>query len=240
MADMDSQPEENTGIVPHKPEQLVSFGKPVEIARSTREALMNLKTDRNYIKAKFGGHVYIVNTYMDDTFKKYYPIHHMEIVSGPDIILGYWVTFTVKIKAYLTPSIYISELGTAGARLQIPEQMSKAIKSGQMNISQVTPLDFIDMGNDCKSALTKAIANCQSRFGVGADVYNKGIISEEVRKAVDLAVEEVISKYIVLPAEQIRARTYYSDLKVKNGNVVAFLDGLREKYNVFDEEQPTN
>lgn len=221
---------------------LVSVNKLASSAFKIRKDLMDIKTNPNYVDNK-NGFPYVKSTYMDDTFKKLYPLHRIEIVNS-GVVANCWIFFDVVIKAYLTPTIYISNSGTGGARIQIPKEFNdkaKALKaSGEMDkrrdfLMSLSPTDWIDFGNDRKSALTKAIANAESKFGVAADIYNKGIITEEQKSFIMKAVDYVINEVIVSPMERMNVLQYWKELLLKKGNIVQFYISLAEKYEITED-----
>lgn len=220
---------------------LVSTQGVVKMAFNLREEIMRLPTDRYYIDSK-NGFAYVKSVYMDDMFKKIYPLHQIEIVNKT-VTANTWISYDVIIKAFIGRE-YISNPGTGGARIQIPADIGKIIKQYKADgkfkerhefIMTLTPLDWIDFGNDCKSALTKAIANAQSRFGVAADIYNKGILPEETRIQMDRIVEFILKEKIVNPMEKVQVKQEWNKIKLDKKNMQSFFFMLAEKYEVNSE-----
>ena len=123
-----------------------------------------------------------------------------------DILHNYWIVYTVKIKAFITPNIYISEVGAGGARMQLPKRINDELKSKNMLISEVLPNDFIDLGNDAKSALSKAKANAMQNFGICADVTARVILSERQCEQIQGLMAKIVQENIVDPRDKVVAR----------------------------------
>lgn len=209
---------------------LAGLSKVIENAQSIRKELMNKKTDAYYIDKK-DNHIYVKNQYMDNIFKLFYPIHTIKIVSER-ILTNAWIIYNVEIEAKVGLNLSITNCGAGASRIMIPKEIRAGIKNGTIPIERLSPLDWIDVGNDAKSALTKAISNAQSRFGVCADVYNKGIMPEHIRKSIERTIDKIIETNVVLPMEKINVKRDWSELKSKKGNYLDFLAMLCEKYEV--------
>ncbi len=231
--------------IPEDTYKLMSIKGVVESANNIRKHLLSLTTDKYYLDSK-NGFVYIKGNYMDNLFKSMYPIHRIELIKQ-EVIANAWVTTTVEIKAYLSPSIYISNLGSGAARLQIPKEYNdraKALKAdGKMVerlnfLNSLSPIDWIDVGNDFKSSLSKAISNAQSRFGVGADIYNKEVLPPEYREKYSKAIEDLISK--ATPMEQIRLKKAWDECKVKKSNIYTFYKKLAAHLGFTEDSEMPN
>lgn len=214
---------------------LVSINSVVKSAISIRQSLLEEKTNPEYIGMK-GVYAYVPSNYMDDTFKKWYPIHKIKITAGPAVIANCWVSCSVEIEAFLSPSISIINPGTACHRLNIPEKLRKALVAKTIRPEELTPLDWIDLSNDFKAALTDAIKNAQSRFGVCADVYNKGILPESEIIKIKAAFLE-LWKTIPNSMEQLMVKKEWDELCNKKGsNILRKFNEYAEKYHFFPEQ----
>lgn len=118
---------------------------------------LDVKTPPEKVKKRPDGFDYVESSYMDYQTKKFMPLYeykllHVSIEHG-------WINVIISLKDRITNNI---ELGADSARIQVRRDAE-------------TPSfrDIIDMGNNLKSALSKAIKNAQSRFGIAADVYQK-------------------------------------------------------------------
>ena len=121
-------------------------------------APFNIPTPKEKVKKRPDGYDYIESSWMDKEFKTQSPIYSHELVHYSE---GHgWITIIVRLTDRTTGN---SELGASSARIMV--------KSGTG--LEPTFKDIIDKGNNVASALTKAIKNAQSRFGIGADVYGK-------------------------------------------------------------------
>ena len=223
---------------------LLSIKGVVDNAIEIRKELMSKTTDKFYIDSK-NGFLYVKGSYMDDLFKTMYPIHHIKIIEQK-IIGNAWIVTSVEIEAYLSPSIYISNPGTGGQRLMLPKEYNdhakQLKKDGKMVerlnfLNSLSPIDWIDVGNDAKSSLSKAISNAQSKFGCAADIYNKGIIPSEIRVKIVAAVEELISK--LSPMEQIRAKKSWQECQDAKQNIYSYYKRLA-KHMGFTEDSEIN
>ncbi len=214
---------------------LVSVNTVVKSAVKIRESLLKEKTNPEYVGMK-GIYAYVPSNYMDDTFKKWYPIHKIRITSGPTVIANCWVSCSVEIEAFLSPSISIQNPGTACHRLNIPEKLRKALIARTTKPEELTPLDWIDLSNDFKAALTDAIKNAQSKFGVCADIYNKGILPESDIIKIKAAFLDMW-KLIPNSMEQLMVKKEWDDLCAKKGsNLLRKFNEYAQKYNFFPEQ----
>jgi len=127
----------------------------------------DIKTPPEKVKKRPDGYDYVEGSYMDFQTKSHIPLYeykllHIAIENG-------WINIIVSLKDRITGNV---ELGADSARIQV--------KTG----TEVPNFrDIIDMGNNLKSALSKAIKNAQSRFGVSADIYGRreSVPTEEER-----------------------------------------------------------
>jgi len=145
--------------------------------KEIRKKRLEAATPKDYVKSKpIGGRdmLYVPATYMDNEFKDSSPLYKNEF-AFPPFIFQNWVIVGVK----LTDMIGNTELGLKAHRIQFNSDKKKAVQAGTMDMGQLTPFDMIDVGNDVSAALTEAIKNAQSRFGIAADIYNKQILSAE-------------------------------------------------------------
>lgn len=117
----------------------------------------NVSTPKEKVKKRPDGFDYVEGTWMDHVAKQFMPLYEYTLLHV-STELG-WINMIVSLKDRITGNI---ELGAGAARIQVRQGVE-------------TPgfRDVIDMGNNIKSALTQAIKNAQSRFGVAADVYGK-------------------------------------------------------------------
>jgi len=139
----------------------------------------DIKTPPEKVKKRPDGWDYVESSYMDYQAKQFMPLYqhtllHISIDHG-------WVNIIVSLKDRTTGNV---ELGADSARIQVKQ-----------GTEDPNFRDIIDFGNNLKSALSKAIKNAQSRFGVSADVYRRreSIPSNEERKRHD-DMENQISK----------------------------------------------
>jgi hypothetical protein len=93
-----------------------------------------------------------------------------------------WIDIIVSLRDRITGNV---ELGAGSARIQV--------RSGSGEVPGFR--DVIDKGNNLKSALTNAIKNAQSRFGVSADIYGKreSIRTDEERKRYKSMYDKILS-----------------------------------------------
>jgi hypothetical protein len=94
---------------------------------------------------------------MDYQSKMFMPLYEYKLLHT-SIDFG-WVNVIVSLTDKITGNV---ELGADSARIMV-----------KRDADSPTYRDILDMGNNLKSALSKAIKNAQSRFGVAADVYRK-------------------------------------------------------------------
>jgi hypothetical protein len=121
------------------------------------KAPFNVPTPKEKVKKRPDGFDYVEGTWMDNVAKEYMPLYEYNLLHI-SWELG-WINMVISLKDKITGNI---ELGAGSARIQT--------RSG---VETPGFRDVIDMGNNIKAALTQAIKNAQSRFGIAADVYGK-------------------------------------------------------------------
>jgi hypothetical protein len=120
-------------------------------------SIYDVKTPVEKVKRRPDGLDYIESTWMDKTWKEFSPLYEYSLLMHNES-LGY-VDIIVMLKDRVTGN---TELGAGSARIQVKRG------TGDPEYSNI-----LDKGNQLKAALTNAIKNAQSRFGVGADIYGK-------------------------------------------------------------------
>lgn len=217
---------ENENIVPIRQGSEITtlFTKFPEIAEILDKALKH-EVDPAYIKPKFGGYLYVDGRYMENLFNFYFPVSESDLVDKI-VIKDYWIIYMVKVTAHLAPGIKISRLGSGGSRVNIPADLSKDVSAGR---ATVTPLDYIDAGNDSKSALTRAYSNAYSRFGIAGSVYNRIILSgKELKKL------KTDMLYILKHIPNVRRRTEIKEKFNQCKNPAEQMAVLRDAQDEFD------
>ncbi|HUV85080.1 MAG TPA: hypothetical protein VMV86_05175 [Methanosarcinales archaeon] len=121
------------------------------------KAPFKVPTPKEKVKKRPDGFDYVEGSYMDAQTKDYMPLYKYSLLHR-SVEYG-WITVIVSLEDRLTGNV---ELGAGASRIHV--------RSG-------TELpnfrDIIDLGNNEKAALTQAIKNAQSRFGISADIYGK-------------------------------------------------------------------
>lgn len=204
-----------------------------DIMRNVRAKIMNEKTDSYYIGSK-NGFAYVKANYLASKFAEVFPIHKEVIVGTPQIIANAWIVVTAEVTAYLDSEkkMSITKTGFGAQRIMIPKELRDDIKMGRKPVTSLTPLDWIDVSNDVRSAGTKAFANAHTRFGFCSDVYERGIVPEDERLEAESTIEMVLSKYIANPMDLMREKKAWSEWKTLKKNPVVFLFNLTEKYDL--------
>lgn len=148
----------------------------------------DVKTPPEKVKKRPDGYDYVESSYMDYQAKGHMPLYeysllHYSINEG-------WITVIVSLRDRITGNV---ELGADSARVQV--KVGTEVPSFR---------DIIDMGNNVKSALSKAIKNAQSRFGYSADVYQRreSVPTDDERNRYEEMLKSIDS---ISPA---RARVY--------------------------------
>lgn len=103
------------------------------------------------------GYDYVKYGYMDREFKDLFPLYSWEVLHK-DIVMG-WILYTVKVTDRTTGN---SQLGSGGARIATFK-----------NAEVLDHKAIVDMGHNDASALSNALKNAMSRFGICADVYRR-------------------------------------------------------------------
>lgn len=115
------------------------------------------KTPKEKVKKRPDGYDYVESSFMDYETKKFMPLYEFKLLHI-SWEFGF-INCIVSLKDRTTGNI---ELGAGSARIQV----SRGVETPGFR-------DVIDMGNNIKAALTNAIKNAQSRFGIAADVYQR-------------------------------------------------------------------
>jgi hypothetical protein len=141
-----------------------SMGNSSVLTDSKRQELFDyisrpkdVKTPTEKIKLRPDGFDYVESSWMDYQSKMFMPLYEYKLLHT-SIDFG-WVNVIVSLTDKITGNV---ELGADSARIMV-----------KRDADSPTYRDILDMGNNLKSALSKAIKNAQSRFGVAADVYRK-------------------------------------------------------------------
>lgn len=125
--------------------------------RSYITAPYDQKTPVEKVKKRPDGYDYVESSFMDYETKKFMPLYKYTLLHV-SWEMG-WINVIVSLEDRITGN---TELGAGSARIQV----SRGVETPGFR-------DVIDMSNNIKSALTNAIKNAQSRFGIAADVYQK-------------------------------------------------------------------
>lgn len=115
------------------------------------------KTPPEKVKKRPDGYDYVESSYMDFETKQFMPLYEYKLLHTSND-MG-WITVIVSLTDRTTGN---TELGAGSARIQV----SRGVEVPGFR-------DVIDMSNNVKAALTNAIKNAQSRFGIAADVYQR-------------------------------------------------------------------
>lgn len=126
------------------------------------------KTPEEKVKKRPDGYDYVESSFMDYSAKRFMPLYEYKLLHV-SWEMG-WVNCIVSSKDRITGN---TELGAGSARIQV----SRGIKEPSFK-------DVVDMSNNLKAALTNAIKNAQSRFGISADIYQRreSIPTDDERK----------------------------------------------------------
>lgn len=198
-----------------------------------RKQLMREQTPKAHIgkKDKFP---YLPSKYVDDTFNRWFPIHNVELVDRAED--DFSIVYTVKITVGFPNGMVMSKLGTGGksktlktaARDKIEGNAEKRIVADPLY--KPTPYDYVNLGNDSKAALTLAIKNAQERFGIGADVTERAIISAEEDKENTDIINKVIES-ISNPKDRIAWKGKLGTCDTPNKKL-RLLEEIRELFDV--------
>jgi len=189
-----------------------------------RKELLRQKTDSAYIKMK-DKFPYLPSKYVDDAFNKWFPIHNIDVLYRSDDETS--VSYTVKITVAFPNGTIMSRVGAGGARKQIKSASRVEIEAGKRGIS---PFDYVDNSNAEKAALTLAIKNCQERFGIGADITERVILSPEEISDNNATIKLVLDS-ITFPKDKIKWKEKLASADTPNKKL-AILNELREAYDV--------
>ena len=180
------------------------------------------KTPKDKIQKRPDGYDYVEYSYMDHVAKQNMPLYMFKVINEETIINMLSCTFTVELTNRITGN---TEIGTGGTRIKISKNARLRLEKG----GAVTPFDIIDLGHDKAAALTAAIKNAESRFGVCADVYNR---TEELRTEDDVERYQEVFKRV--PFDKKEAfNEYWRKMKCGYGE---WLDAMEMK---FPEVQPS-
>lgn len=145
-------------------EALKSLGNISVITEVVKDKVYNyinkpkeVKTPAEKVKKRPDGFDYVESSWMDYQSKLFMPLYEYELLHVS--FQHGWISVIVSLKDKITGNI---ELGADSARIMVKREAEEP-----------SFRDIIDMGNNLKSALSKAIKNAQSRFGVSADIYQK-------------------------------------------------------------------
>jgi len=117
----------------------------------------DIKTPPEKVKKRPDGFDYVESSWMDYESKKNAPLYEYRLLHVTSD-MG-WINMVISLTDRITGN---TELGAGSARIQV----SRGVEEPGFK-------DVIDMGNNYKSALTNAIKNAQSRFGISADIYQR-------------------------------------------------------------------
>lgn len=193
---------------------------------SYRNELLREKTSPIYIRVK-DKFPYLPSKYVDDVFNKWFPINSVDMIDRKED--EYYITYTVKITVAFPNGLIMSKIGTGSARKQVKKDAKERVESGKGNI---TPFDYVDNGNASKAALTLAIKNCQERFGIGADITERLILTEEEIKELNDTINKVVDT-ISNPRDKIKWKEAISNADSPNKRM-KILEQLRELFDVDD------
>lgn len=167
----EAAPQSGSALIPHEPEQqpkALSFVGAALAVITNFEVLGKVKEfmKRPYEKETPGdkvkklpvtGYDYVKYSYMDREFKDQFPMYDWTMIQK-DIVMG-WIVYTVKVTDRITGN---SQLGSGGARIA-------TFKSAEVLDHRA----IVDMGHSDAAALSNALKNAMSRFGICADVYRR-------------------------------------------------------------------
>lgn len=193
------------------------------LARLFRDKTMAIKTPSRYIKLK-DKFPYIPSNYEDDLFNKIYPIHTIKVINITTD--DYYVLYTVEITVVLPDNTTITKNGVGGSRLQVTREAKDKVISGKGNI---TPFDYVDKTNNFKAAYTLALKNCYERFGIGADVCDRIILSSEEINQLNTLINTIIDKYIINPRDKSTWKSKQDEAKSIKDKL-ELLQDLKEEF----------
>lgn len=139
----------------------------------------NVKTPPEKVKKRPDGFDYVEGSFMDSLTKEFMPLYEHTFLSI-SFEMG-WIAVIVSLKDRTTGNV---EIGAGAARIQVPK-----------GVDEPRFRDVIDMNNNIKAALTNAIKNAQSRFGICADIYGRreSVPSDPERERFDSLYQDIKS-----------------------------------------------
>lgn len=158
---------------PSSDSEIVKALANLQIADNFRDEVINyitkpydVKTPSEKVKKRPDGYDYVESSYMDHSFKNFSPLYEHQLLHC--MIHEGEVGIIVSSRDRTTGNV---ELGGDGAKINL------------------------GLGNALKSAISKAIKNAQSRFGISADVYRKreSIPNDEERTRYEAMLKEITS-----------------------------------------------
>lgn len=204
---------------------LVESSSPINISEYMQR-IYHEKTPQTYVRMK-DKFPYLPSKYVDFMFNKYFPVSSVKMIDRRED--EYWITYTVELTVFLPGGMTITKTGTGASRKQVTREAKSAAERGERTI---TPFDYVDNGNASKAALTLAIKNAQERFGIGADITDRIILSEEEIQELNETITEAM-KVITNPREQIKWNERLNECKSPSEKI-RLLDDLREVYDIED------
>lgn len=192
------------------------LGQLAELTAESKQKLFDyisqpkeIKTPAEKVKKRPDGFDYVESSWMDYQAKKFMPLYEYKLIH---ISMDHgWINVIVSLKDKITGNV---ELGADSARIMVKKDADAP-----------SFRDIIDMGNNLKSALSKAIKNAQSRFGISADVYQK-------RESEPTEVER--QKYNALVKEvQAISPTYAEIMKRDWSNLGTDWSDFLDKWQVY-------
>lgn len=172
-----------TQVIPGVVETLINLNL---IKDSAKEQLndyiaspFDISTPLEKVKKRPDGFDYVESSYMDYQTKQFMPLYEYKLLH-----VSYehgWINILVSLTDRITGNV---ELGADSARIQV-----------RQGTEAPNFRDILDMGNNLKSALSKAIKNAQSRFGIAADIYQKreSVPTEDERNRFERMAKEIFN-----------------------------------------------
>lgn len=185
---------------------LTELEKRLKLVASHVKKARRVKTPKHQVEVQKGtGYQYASAAYMIDQMDNFHPLRKEEgSVSINDK--------TACILAVVTVTDLItgeSRVGTDAHRITFKKDSEKGLES------------LVDIGNDAKSALSEAIRNAYSRFGIAADIYKK-VMKEPVTEEQRVKLEEILSS--IPPATGLQA-----------AQRIEYIKKQRETFNELDK-----
>lgn len=156
---------------------------------------LDIKTPPEKVKKRPDGFDYVESSYMDYQAKQFMPSYEYKLIHVS--IEHGWINIIVSLTDRITGNV---ELGADSARIQV--RQGTEVPSYR---------DIIDMGNNLKSALSKAIKNAQSRFGIAADIYQRreSVPTEDERNRFEQMAKQI---YNISPSRAKLFKEQWADL----------------------------